>query len=264
MTQPVWNALVLGGGDPEDQFAAAHGAKVKALIPIATQPMGQWVLEALRLSGRVGRVAYVGPISGEMETLVDICVTDHGTLLGNLEAGLHALGSAPGERVLIATADIPMLTPEMVAELLDQAPKAALVYPIVRKEDCEAAYPEVKRTYTRLRDGTFTGGNLFLLDPALLQQFLPRLRAVFDARKSPLRLAAMIGPSALLGLLTGRLSIAQLEARVSAILGVPARAFITPHAAVGTDVDKESDLALAQLVLRRRQPRGQSLRADLH
>ncbi|MBX8465495.1 MULTISPECIES: NTP transferase domain-containing protein [unclassified Deinococcus] len=248
-----WSAVVLGGGDPGDPFAAAHGVKVKPLIPVAGEPMALHVLRALRGSGRVGRVAYVGPTTPELDDLIDERVTDHGTLLSNLEAGVDALRAAglqPGERVLVVTADVPMLRAGEVRSVLDAAPAGAgLVYPVVRREVCEAAYPGVKRTYARLRDGTFTGGNLFLLDPALIGQFLPRLREVLAARKAPLKLAGLIGPGVLLRLVTGRLSVAALEAKVSALLGVPARALITPHAAVGTDVDKDEDLTLAEAQL---------------
>ncbi|MDP9765819.1 NTP transferase domain-containing protein [Deinococcus enclensis] len=249
VTAPRWSAVVLGGGDPGDAFAAAHGVSVKPLIPLRGQPMAAHVLHALRGSGRVGRVAYVGPTTPEIDALVDARVTDHGSLLANLEAGvqaLQALGLAPGERVLIATADIPMLQAAHVQDVLDAAPDAALVYPVVRRETCDAAYPGVKRTYVKVKGGTFTGGNLFLLDPALIGQFLPRLREVLAARKAPLKLASLIGPGVLLRLLTGRLTVQKLEEKVSEILGVPARALITPHAAVGTDVDKDSDLALAE------------------
>lgn len=243
-----WNAVVLGGGDPGDPFALAHGARVKGLIPVAGQPMALYVLRALRGSGRIGRVAYVGPTTPEMEALIDLRVTDRGQLLANLEAGVQALGDV-GSRVLVATADIPMLRPEELRALLDEAPDAALVYPVVRREDCEVSYPGVKRTFVRVRDGTFTGGNLFLLDPALIGQFLPRLREVLAARKMPLKLAALIGPSVLLKLITGRLTVQTLEEKVSAILRVPARALITPYASVGTDIDKPEDLALAERTL---------------
>ncbi|GAA5513713.1 phosphoenolpyruvate guanylyltransferase [Deinococcus carri] len=253
MTQPragQWSAVVLGGGDPGDPFAAAHGVPVKALIPVGGEPMALHVLRALRASGRVSRVAYVGPTLPAMDPLIDERVTDHGTLLSNLEAGVEALaasGLPGGERVLVVTADIPLVTPGHLAEVLDAAPpEAALVYPVVRREDCERAFPGVKRTYARLREGTFTGGNVFLLDPRLIGQFLPRLREVLAARKAPLKLAGLIGPGILLRLVTRRLTVAELEARVSAILGVPARALITPHAAIGTDVDKDADLRLAE------------------
>lgn len=253
MTKPPagqWSAVVLGGGDPGDPFAAAHGVSVKALIPVGGVPMALHVLRALRASGRVGRVAYVGPTTPDMDPLIDARITDHGTLLSNLEAGVEALraaGLSPSERVLVVTADIPLVTPAQLAQVLDAAPpEAALVYPVVRRSDCERAFPNVKRTYARLREGTFTGGNVFLLDPSLIGQFLPRLRAVLAARKAPLKLAALIGPGILLRLLTRRLTVRELEQRVSALLGVPARALITGHAAIGTDVDKEADLMLAE------------------
>lgn len=250
MNETHWSAVVLGGGDPGDPFAAAHGVKVKPLIPIHGVPMAVYVLQALKDSGQVGRVAYVGPTTPEIEALIDLRVTDHGTLLSNLEAGVEALtkaGLRPGERVLVVTADIPMLTAQQVTDVLNAAPKeAGLVYPVVRREDCEKAYPSVKRTYAKVRDGTFTGGNLFILDPTLIEQFLPKLREVLAARKAPLKLAGIIGPSTLFKLLIGRLTIANLESKVSQILGVPARALITPHAAVGTDIDKDGDLTLAE------------------
>ncbi|BDP40327.1 hypothetical protein DAETH_02960 [Deinococcus aetherius] len=251
---PRWSAVVLGGGDPGDPFASAHGVPVKALIPVGGEPMALHVLRALRGSGRVSRVAYVGPTTPELDPWIDERVTDHGTLLSNLEAGVEALagmGLSPGERVLVATADIPLLTSEQLAQVLAAAPEgAALVYPVVRREDCERAFPGMRRTYARLRDGTFTGGNVFLLDPRLIGQFLPRLREVLAARKAPFKLARLIGPGVLVRLLLGRLTVRELEARVSAILGVPARALITPHAAIGNDVDQEADLGLAEAHLR--------------
>lgn len=248
---PLWNAVVLGGGDPGDPFAAAHGVGVKALIPLAGAPLGLHVLRTLRESGCIGKVAYVGPTTPEMNPLIDERVTDRGSLLANLEAGVAALPD--GARVLVVTADIPLMTPEQLCDVLEQAaqesPDAGLVYPVVTKEACDAAFPGVKRTYVKVRDGTFTGGNLFLLDPRLISQFLPRLREVLGARKAPLKLAGLIGPSVLLRLVTGRLDVATLESKVSEILGVQARALITPHAAIGTDVDKGSDLELARRVL---------------
>ena len=217
--------------------------------------MASHTLRALRGSTRVGRVAYVGPVPADGQNLVDLRVTDHGTLIGNLEAGIAALqqsaeGSTGGrERVMVLTADIPMVSARMLDDVLNTAPDAGLIYPIVRKENCEAAYPGVKRTYARLKDGIFTGGNLFLLDAHLVAQFLPRLKEVLAARKQPLKLAALIGPSVLFRMMSGQLTVQQLEERVSAVLGVSARALITPHAAIGTDVDKEGDLELAMRVL---------------
>lgn len=258
-----WNAVVLGGGDAGDPFAVSHGVPVKALIDLAGRPMGAYVLEALRGSGRVGRVAYVGPLGPGMAELVDLTLPDAGSLLANLEAGVAALsaasspgsaGEAGGGRVLVVTADVPLMTAAMLRDLLDAAPDSGLVYPVVTREACEAELPGVKRTYARLRDGTFTGGNVFLLDPSLVGRFLPRLRTLFALRKRPVALAGAIGWMVLVKLLLGRLTVAELERRVSDILGVEARALVTGHAAVGADVDKQDDLALTRARLEKRSP----------
>ena len=127
-------------------------------------------------------------------------------------------------RVLVATADLPHLTPEAVRFLLERAPEAALVYPIVPKERVEARFPGNRRTYARLREGTFTGGNLLLLDKALFFQALPLARRAVALRKNPLALARMVGLDILLKLLLGRLSLLEVEARAKRILGVEARA----------------------------------------
>ena len=246
--EPRWSAVVLGGGDPGDAFAAAHGVNVKPLIPIHGQPMAIYVLNALKNSGQVARIAYVGPTTPAIDALIDIRITDNGTLLSNLEAGVEALSQAglhPNERVLVVTADIPMLTSSQVEDVLKTAPRdAGLIYPVVRREDCEQTYPGVKRTYATVKDGTFTGGNLFILDPALIEQFLPKLRELLAARKAPLKMAGIIGPGILIDFITRRLTVKKLEDKISQLLSVPARAMITHHAAIGIDVDKDADLQL--------------------
>lgn len=132
-------------------------------------------------------------------------------------------------KVLVATADIPHLRAEAVRFVLENAPEAALVYPIVPKERVEARFPGNRRTYARLREGTFTGGNLLLLDKALFFQALPLAKEVVALRKRPLALARRIGWDILLKLLLGRLSLGDLEARARRLLGVEARALPTPY-----------------------------------
>jgi hypothetical protein len=65
---------------------------------------------------------------------------------------------------------------------------------------------------------------------------------VVALRKRPLALARLIGLDILLKLLLGRLSLHELEARARRILGVEARALVTPYPEVGVDVDQEEDL----------------------
>jgi hypothetical protein len=241
------NAVVLGGGR-DDPFAQAFGVPVKSLIPIQGAPMAAYVLRALRDSGRVGRIVYVGPTSPALEGLFDLNVQDRGTMLENLELGLAALPAS--ERVLVATADVPLLTAESVRDLLMRDPGAGLVYPIIPMTISEARFPGGKRTAARAREGRFTGGNLFLLEPRLVTQFMPRLKQAIRHRKNPLALAWLIGLPVLVKFLLGSLTLRELEERVSRILGVDARLLITDHAEIGFDVDKSDDLEVAVRALK--------------
>ena len=246
------NAVVLGGGKAGDPFPEAFGVPVKALIPILERPMAWYVLRALRESGKVDRIVYVGPVTPDLEPLIDANLPDAGGMLENLEAGLQRLAQKDlrsDGRVLVATADVPLLTPQAVRDLFERDPGAALVYPVVPQRAAEARFPGGKRTYARVAEGRFTGGNLFVLEPGLVGQFMPRLRGVIANRKNPLALAGLIGLGTFCKFVLGRLTIPELEARVSQILGVPARALVTEAAEIGFDVDKPEDLELVRALV---------------
>jgi GTP:adenosylcobinamide-phosphate guanylyltransferase len=242
------NVVILAGGKPGESLAVAHNVPVKALIPINGHPMSWYVLKALRSSGMVGRIVYVGPSVPELEDLYDIHLPARGEMLENLEAGLGALPTS--NRVMVATADIPLLSPEAVRDVVSRDSGTGLVYPVISEAACERAFPGGKRTYAKLRNGKFTGGNLFLLEPGLVGAFMPRLKQVISNRKNPLAIAGMIGIDTLLKFPFGMLTITELEQKISKILGVPASALITEFAEVGFDVDKPEDLELTLQKLR--------------
>ena len=242
------DVVVLAGGKPGDPLAVAHNVPVKALIPINGHAMSWYVLKALRSSGMVNRIVYVGPSVHELESLYDIHLPARGEMLSNLEAGLRALPDS--SRVLVATADIPLLTPEAVQDVVSRDAGTGVAYPVISKIACERAFPGGRRTYAKLREGTFTGGNLFLLEPGLVGAFMPKLKQVIANRKNPLAIAGLIGLDTLFKFPFGMLQIPELEQKVSRILSVPARILITEFAEIGFDVDKSEDLELALKKLR--------------
>jgi GTP:adenosylcobinamide-phosphate guanylyltransferase len=238
-TKSSVSAVVLGGGKSDDPLAAHYGVSVKALVPIRDDPMAAYVLRALRTGG-ISRIIYVGPVTPDLEPLVDTVVPARGELIANLQAGLDAMGDA--KRVLVATADIPLLTAEAVRDVLTRDSGVGLAYPIVPMTASERMFPGGKRTAAKVKEGRFTGGNLFLLEPRLVNEFLPRLQYILDNRKNVVRLASMFGIGALVKLALGVLSITELEGTVSRILGVSAKALVTEYAQIGFDVDKLEDL----------------------
>jgi hypothetical protein len=100
----------------------------------------------------------------------------------------------------------------------------------------------MRRTYLRLTDDVFTGGNLFLIRPEALLRQRELIRRAYAARKRPFRLAMMLGWGTLWRLWRGRLSLADAEAAISRLLGCQARAVITEHPELGADVDHVADL----------------------
>jgi len=198
--------------------------------------MVEYTLEALRGAG-IERIVYAGP-PAELEPAPDVLVPDRGSLIANLEAGM---AEARSERLLVASGDNPFITAEAVRWLLDNAPDAALVYPIIPREAVEKRWPGMRRTYARLRDGVFTGGNVIIIDKELFTRALPMARKIIELRKKPLALARLIGFGVLVKLLLGRLTIAELEARAEKLFGVPMRALVTPYPEVGADADSEED-----------------------
>lgn len=127
---------------------------------------------------------------------------------------------------------------------------ADLYYPIVDKRVGELKYPVVKRTYVNLREGVFTGGNLFLVNPEIVEHTAPRVRKFLDYRKNPLKMVTLLGFSFLLRyLVLKNLTLSELEQKVSDMWAIRGAVIVSPWPEVGIDVDKPSDLQLARAVL---------------
>jgi len=193
----------------------------------------------------------------------NLTVRAGGGALDNLSAGLASLASSasptaaaappggPIDRtapVLVAAADVPLLTPEAVTAFLDaaRAVDADAAYAIVPRDEVARSAPGVRKTFVRLADGEFTGGSLVLLRPGAFARARPIIERAVRARKRPWELARLFGLSTLVGLATGRLRIAVLEQRAQTVAGLRARAIICRDAGVALDVDTVEMLALVR------------------
>jgi CTP:molybdopterin cytidylyltransferase MocA len=235
------NALVLAGR------RAADGDTYEAAVRISGRPMVEYVVRALYDHPAVDRVRVVGPTVAwpGVESL-----PGGQSLWESVERGLA--GWDPDERVLVATGDIPLLTTAVVDEFLRLAPREGdMVYPVVPRAVVEACLPGVRRTYVRLSEGVFTGGNLFLVRPRVVPRVRDRAERLVAHRKAPWRLAQDLGGFFLLRFLLGRLSLAAVEETARRYLGITGAAVVFPHAEVGIDVDKPSDLERVRGALER-------------
>ena len=86
---------------------------------------------------------------------------------------------------------------------------------------------------------------MVLLTPDAVGALLLFIDRLYEGRKNPLALASIFGFDTALKLLAGRVTIDELERRATKLLGVSARAYISPDAALGADVDKPEHLRAA-------------------
>lgn len=246
-------AVVLAGAKNRGKLHEVSDAPHEALIPIAGRPMVHHVLDALKASAFVDRIILVGPpeILAGYPSPEGIDVVPAGeSMVQNLRLGLARVRS--DERALIVTSDIPLISAEAIDDFLSRCENvsADIYYSVVAKETNEAKYPGVKRTYVRLKEGTFTGGNIALVKPEVVEACEPMIAQAVAMRKNPLKLSRLLGFKFILKLLFNRLSMAEIEERVRLILGFRGVAVVSPYPEVGIDVDKPQDLALVEETFR--------------
>lgn len=242
------NAIVLAGGGPDAVSATVPGLPNKAFLPIGGIALAERVVTALRATPGIERIIVVAPAAAHAHAALagaDERRADGARMVDSLKSGLA--DAPPDELVLIAASDLPVLTTVGIAEFLAAAQSRDLdvAYAIVGQRVHVAAYPGVPHTWAKMVEGRFCGGGLAALKPRVL----PALEGVLDglgaARKSPLHLAALFGWDILPRFAFGSLTVDAAERRASAILHAPAGAIVCSHPEVAVNVDRASDIALA-------------------
>ncbi|MDS1030292.1 nucleotidyltransferase family protein [Bacillota bacterium LX-D] len=246
------DAIVLAGSPNQGPLKECSPAAHEALIPIGKRLMVDYVVEALKSSSNVNNIIIVGPV--ELEAYYKgqpgITLVEAGDdAVESLSKGLKRV-STPGH-VLAVTSDIPLLTPEAIEAFMQKcaALNADLFYPIIPKKINDQRYPNVMRTYVTLKEGTFTGGNIFLFNPRIMPGSAAIGAELVKLRKSPFALCKQIGIIFIVKFLLKLLTIREVEARFSKLLKLKGRAVIIEYPEIGIDVDKPSDLELVYRAL---------------
>lgn len=247
------DALILAGGGAGKVSGEAEDI---FLVSLAGRPIIDYVVEAIQGCPEVERVGLVGSkaVLDYYRDRSDLQGIPAGAqILESLASGVTAL--APGDWLLVATGDIPLLTTEAVADFLARChrARAQFYYAIVRKETNEAKYPGTRRTYVRLKEGTFCGGNLFLVRPEVVAEGIRRGVAIINLRKNPVGLVRLIGFSFIWKYLWHNLALREAEECFSRLLGLTGVTVETPYPEIGVDVDKPEDLGLIREVMLCRQ-----------
>lgn len=248
-----YTAIVLAGSRPgRDAFAESFGTDLKALIPVAGEPMVRRPVEALLASAEVGKILV---LSQAPERLAAALPNDprvesresKGTIAETLLALLNDLGT--NWPLLVTTADHALLDPVTVDEFCRAATGADIAIGIVERVSLLARLPQTRRTWLKFRGGAYTGANLFALKSPEVRTAIELWRSVEQDRKKALRILSLLGPGVLALVALRLITLDGVMARLSRRLGLTVKAVQLSNPLAGVDVDKAEDHALVEQIL---------------
>jgi GTP:adenosylcobinamide-phosphate guanylyltransferase len=238
-------AVVTAGGLAGGTFSTAAGTPVKALAAVHGTPMLESVILALREAG-ADRIALIaGPEVRERYALrVEQAIDASPSGGANI---VRALSAWPedGDALLYATCDLPYITGAAIADFVARAPEGALAMSLVKGERYASRFPDCPRFGITLAGERVVNGGVFLLPPGGAARVERIATVLFDARKRPWRMASLIGLGTLRRLIAGTLSVGDLEAKASSVLGMPATAVRDCAPELAFDVDTIVDYRYA-------------------
>ncbi|HZJ84528.1 MAG TPA: nucleotidyltransferase family protein [Syntrophomonadaceae bacterium] len=248
-----YDAIILAGGESSSELKKLAPYDNEALILIGRYPMIFYVYKALRKSTLIRNIV----ISGPVEALRNLFAKEDNLLFAEggenaVESFLNAVEllstNTASEKIIVLPTDIPFITQDAIEDFLKRSSmeEADFYYPVTSKEVNELKFPDVIRTYVRLKEGIFTGGNLFLIRTSKISEMVDIATQLMLRRKNPLAIARLFGLELVCKYLMRRLSINAAEERFYTVTNIKGKAIISPYAEVGVDVDKPSDLELAQ------------------
>jgi GTP:adenosylcobinamide-phosphate guanylyltransferase len=258
MTEAPIDAVILAGSRPAgDPLAEAHEVSVKALVEVVGKPMLSHVAKTLIDHKAVGSIQILAQdIDIFRRARGTGWLTDQGcikftTSRSTIATSMEEMLTQDDARfpVLITTADNVLLDETMISHFVSNAKGSDIAIAVVEKQVLMAKYPASKRTWLKFRGGQYSGANLFYFGSAKAQRILRYWAEVEQDRKKGWKVLTIFGPWLLFLVLTRMINIDQLAERVGKKLGLKIQIVKMAQAEACIDVDKQSDLDLAEKIL---------------
>ena len=259
ITKPFTGVVLAADRGPGDPVARTAGAPCKSLVNLGGRPMVLRVLDALVEAREIDSLIVCGPseafLPHEPELLALITAgrvswtqpqaTPSSSAYQVLDSLSH---EAP---VLVTTADHAFLSAKIVDYFCCQARAADcdVVVGLASHEEVMRAYPQSRRTATRLREGGFCSCNLFAFLTPHARRAAEFWQRCERNRKKPWRMMGAIGWVVVLRYLLGKLSLQEGLGRLSTRMNVKAGAVILPFPEAAVDVDTVSDWRLVEEII---------------
>ena len=175
----------------------------------------------------------------------DVVHGESGSIVDKLLAATALLGAE--RKLLIACCDTPLLTPDIVSDVLDAVDEdAAFFHPLVSHEAAARDFPGHLLVPIKLKEGKVVTSNMFVVDPAVLQENPELVETIEKLRHHPIRMALRFGLGFLFRFKLGLLSLGYCERFFSKVLGQKCQGHIFDHTGLAMDLDRPGDVHLIE------------------
>ena len=249
------DAVVLSGSDKKTEEKL--GVTNKALLPIGGKPMIEYVVDALLAAPAIDKVIIAGnaTLKEYFAAWERVTVTVSGESAVDSFLSVLPYTDIDADQLLLCSNDLPLLTGQIIENFvaLCQPRGLDVYYPVVSEATNKMHYPETVRTYIKFKEGQYTGGNVFLVRPKAILGCREKAEKLIAARKSPMKIAGIVGPTCLAKFATGKLDFPSCIKIGHKALGLTGKVVVCPYPEISIDVDKTSDLELVEKTLQKRQ-----------
>ncbi len=246
------DCIITAGGNPtpEDPLYSYTQGKSKAQIDMGGRTMLERVIDAIQESRHIEEIVVIG-LGSDLGMKFNHPVhhlPDQGGLISNALAGINWLmKNRPPEKVFLAcSADVPLITGPIVDQYIEscQPFDLGMYYIMVTKEIMETRFPGSNRSFVKLKDKEIAGGDMAILQFAIIHENIELWEMLSNARKHAWKIARGVGLGIMIKLLTRRLSISDIEKTGLRLIGTPVKVVEGQHAELAMDADKPHQVDL--------------------
>ena len=178
---------------------------------------------------------------GRIQSLVDCVIPEHESGAENVRSALTAFD----DDVLYLSSDLPFITGSTVKDFLNRVPPRTIAMPLADAAAYESRFPHAPAHATVIGRERVANGSAFVIPSGAAPRIVNVSEQFFNARKSLIRMAVLLGPQLLLKFTLRRLRIADIERRASDALGFPTRAIRDCAPELCYDIDDLGDYQYA-------------------
>ncbi|MHA2251076.1 MAG: hypothetical protein ACXAD7_11995 [Candidatus Kariarchaeaceae archaeon] len=254
--------ILAGSPASKDELMEYADTDYKALIDIHGNSMIYWILKAIHESNLASYILIAG-LKKEFVQLpkgLDESIIDYYEISGShvdkivmsanytLEHSKNNPSIFPGEtaHAVMLNADIPAITKDTISNYVKACGdlSASYYYVVVTQGAMDEAYPNNGRSYMKIENEYYAGGDMNMVDLKVVEPSYPLLKKITENKKSFIKALFFAAPFIFIKYILKRVKLKDVENLMTKVFGFESRLIISTDADIAFDVDKPFQLDL--------------------